>query len=636
KKKSKFDKRTKYCYDTIDEEIKECIKMKAEYELNERKNRSSTMILTLHEKIQLYEDVINATKNSEIEKKEICLTNEKEDTSIKNLDLYRAVRFFIYLRRKLKKKKGIENVKRHWKKNISHVNKILKNWDVDGFYYLRSYNFGKVQIKKYITELDELYNIFQTKLQIKVSAMKENKIKRAIEQRQKDLEDNQKRMIDNVMDREFRKINIDRVLSTNSKGEDILIVDEDKIKEKVADHFQNCAGTISIDKELPEDWKEEYNSGTHIHIPSFAYDKVLEKISIEEILEAAKELPQGKASGPSGITYEDIKLTILPLKEYIQEIFNDILETEEIPKQWLKANIYPIPKPKPWGMFQGRMNQVFTPFGLTKPFEMMTGIDQGEIISPLLWIIFYDPLLDRLRKSDLGFKISAKEQLDIYEGLTREKQIRFPACGYMDDTSFLTNNKLDMERILKIADSFYMLNDIKINKKKSALLIRFKEKKRLNNEINLQFGNKEIGIQPVQHNGSERFLGVWINMYNKNKHIQQQVKNEVMSINKAFTTKKGLTDKMMIYLFNYLIIPIVKYRTQLTVMDGKVLEKLMSPFRKILKNKLKMACTAPNAILETNYIYNLNSFTNNQLQAKITNFILQINDKGILGEIMDI
>ncbi|PKK67599.1 hypothetical protein RhiirC2_867708 [Rhizophagus irregularis] len=212
KKKSKLDKRTKYCYDTIDEEIKECIKMKAEYELNERKNRSLTTILTLHEKIQLYEDVINATKNSEIEKKEICLTNEKEDTSIKNLDLYRAVRFFIYLRRKLKKKKGIENVKRHWKKNISHVNKILKKWDVDGFYYLRSYNFGKVQIKKYITELDELYNIFQTKLQIKVSAMKEDKIKRAIEQRQKDLEDNQKRMIDNVMDREFRKINIDRKL----------------------------------------------------------------------------------------------------------------------------------------------------------------------------------------------------------------------------------------------------------------------------------------------------------------------------------------------------------------------------------------------------------------------------------------
>ncbi|PKB96440.1 hypothetical protein RhiirA5_434836 [Rhizophagus irregularis] len=72
----------------------------------------------------------------------------------------------------------------------------------------------------------------------------------------------------------------------------------------------------------------------------------------------------------------------------------------------------------------GLTSVIFTPFGLTKPFEMMTGIDQGEIISPLLWIIFYDFLLDRLRKSDLEFKISAKEQLDIYEGLTKEKQLR--------------------------------------------------------------------------------------------------------------------------------------------------------------------------------------------------------------------
>ncbi|CAB5357439.1 unnamed protein product [Rhizophagus irregularis] len=262
------------------------------------------------------------------------------------------------------------------------------------------------------------------------------------------------------------------------------------------------------------------------------------------------------------------------------------------------------------GMFQGRTNQVFTPFGLTKPFEMMTGIDQGEIISPLLWIIFYDPLLDRLRKSDLGFKISAKEQLDIYEGLTRDKQLRFPACGYMDDTSFLTNNKLDMERILKIADSFYTLNDIKINKKKSALLIRFKEKKKLKNEINLQFGNEEIGIQPIQHNGSERFLGVWINMYNKSQHIQQQVKNEVMSINKAFTTKKGLTDKMMIYLFNYLIIPIVEYRTQLTVMDGKINDK------GILGNimDIRLTSTQNLLLLENNPLYSIDNTTSHVIK----------------------
>lgn len=55
------------------------------------------------------------------------------------------------------------------------------------------------------------------------------------------------------------------------------------------------------------------------------------------------------------------------------------------------------------GMFRERTNQVFIPDGLTNSFDIITGIDQREIILLLLWIIFYDPLLAKIRRSDLGF-----------------------------------------------------------------------------------------------------------------------------------------------------------------------------------------------------------------------------------------
>jgi hypothetical protein len=100
-------------------------------------------------------------------------------------------------------------------------------------------------------------------------------------------------------------------------------------------------------------------------------------------------------------------------------------------------------------------------------------------------------------------------------------------------------------------------------------------------------------------------------MYNKHQHVIQQIRNEVTAIIKSLSTKRGLTDKMMIYLFNYLVIPVTEYRSQLIVLDKKILEKLMASFRKVLKNKLKFACTAPNAILETNFIYNLTNFFSN-------------------------
>ncbi|GBC29384.2 hypothetical protein GLOIN_2v1761453 [Rhizophagus irregularis DAOM 181602=DAOM 197198] len=59
-------------------------------------------------------------------------------------------------------------------------------------------------------------------------------------------------------------------------------------------------------------------------------------------------------------------------------------------------------------------------------------------------------------------------------------------------------------------------------------------------------------------------------------------------------------------------------------------------YRKNFKNKLKLASTAPNIIMELNLLYNICSIFDNQLQAKVNNFIIQINDQGILGKIMEI
>lgn len=59
-----------------------------------------------------------------------------------------------------------------------------------------------------------------------------------------------------------------------------------------------------------------------------------------------------------------------------------------------------------------------------------------------------------------------------------------------------------------MADSFYMLNDIKINKSKSALLLRLSDKKKLKTEVDLRFGDEIINIRPVQYNETERFFDV--------------------------------------------------------------------------------------------------------------------------------
>ena len=47
-------------------------------------------------------------------------------------------------------------------------------------------------------------------------------------------------------------------------------------------------------------------------------------------------------------------------------------------------------------LFAGRFMKVITAFGLSPTLDAANGIDQGDSISPLLWRIFYDPLLSAL------------------------------------------------------------------------------------------------------------------------------------------------------------------------------------------------------------------------------------------------
>jgi hypothetical protein len=101
-------------------------------------------------------------------------------------------------------------------------------------------------------------------------------------------------------------------------------------------------------------------------------------------------------------------------------------------------------------LFTGRKNQVFTAGGLTPQYDVLVGINQSEIISPLLWCIYYDPLLCEIQKQQLGYKISAEKILNIYEGITEQHKIKFPGMAYMDDTNFSTNSKEELEEILRV------------------------------------------------------------------------------------------------------------------------------------------------------------------------------------------
>ena len=100
--------------------------------------------------------------------------------------------------------------------------------------------------------------------------------------------------------------------------------------------------------------------------------------------------------------------------------------------------------------------------------------------------------------------------------------------------------------------------------------------------------------------------------------------------------RKLLTDKQLLYLYNMVIIPKLEYRTQLTFLSRRECDTIIKPFRKLFKQKLHLSTSIPNAILENRLIYNFRDFYELQLQSKITNFLIQINDKRLLGDVTNI
>jgi exonuclease III len=733
KERKNKNQKFKYNYESLDEDCKKLFQDSLD---NRLKDKLSPDNLSLNETWNNLSDILREVADEVIGKKEINIESRNYNP-IKDSTSFKIYREILILVKSLKSKSKSRQLLKYWS---SYIPK-LRRWSEDkiemGFW---DWDYPltepiRLRLAEKLKILKELYFI---EYKNEIERYKEEKIKNAIEQRCIDLKDNQKRMINNICEKEMRKIIIDHIYL---EDECIIITDDNRIKEEVNKHFQNVAGTVNKEKIIPDGWIETYQPLNYVD--DSIYKILMDVPTMDELSAAISKLPKGKAAGPSGIDYELFQLASPTYIEQLRNLIEKIFKNEMIPEGWKIAYVYPIPKPKPWGsrlvntrpitlletarkltvsiltqrlmkiiydnnvlrgnqfaglpssstfepirilneiiqdaneednelwilsldmskaydrvniymlekamdriklplgfirfikeLFLGRKNQVFTAKGLTDPYDVLVGIDQGEIISPLLWCIYYDPLLCHLQKKNIGYNLRATKITNIYDNEIQTLEKVIPCMAYMDDTNIISNNLENLEELLESANEFYDLNDIQINKEKSELLLRkpdVDDKKR----IAIRFGGKTITIKPLHPKDSMRILGVWFNAYDDNKFVYRQIYHEILQFAKLIKSK-SITDKHMMYLFNVLIIPKIEYRAQVRNFTAEQNDKLLRPFRRVFKNKLKFAITAPNSIVENSLIYNIRSFNDNQLQSKITNFVIHINSSDLLGEIMHI
>ena len=297
------------------------------------------------------------------------------------------------------------------------------------------------------------------------------------------------------------------------------------------------------------------------------------------------------------------------------------LERIKVPSSFTKMLI---------NLFTNRKNSVFTEFSNTDLYNIKIGIDQGEVISPLLWIIYYDPLLCEIQNYGLGYTMTHTWKQDIFRYETSTLTQEIPSLAFIDDTTWITPSQNNLEKILDIADDFYRITNTAINKDKSKLITN---KKIQSDNIDLKFGDNSINIEISKE--PIRFLGVWISLNKQNSKVTKMVKEEI----KKFTNiikRKPITDKQMGYIVNMVLIPLVTYRLQNMILSQNSCNELMAPVRKMFKNKLKFAFTAPNCLTQGSQFYNVTDLWQTQLKRHSSYLITIFNSDKLLYKVAKI
>ena len=152
------------------------------------------------------------------------------------------------------------------------------------------------------------------------------------------LQSQPKLIINSILNRHKDPVKFD-----NIKTDHNVVTEVQEIKTHIQQHFNQWTAYRQTNQQIYNStWNNEYQPKTNIH--SEWYQEVLAEFSEEEISNTLAKLPNNKACGPLGISYEMLKHAGLPFLQAITALFSRCILTNSISKQWKEGRIFPISK----------------------------------------------------------------------------------------------------------------------------------------------------------------------------------------------------------------------------------------------------------------------------------------------------
>src|SRR6266542_795554 len=184
--------------------------------------------------------------------------------------------------------------------------------------------------------------------------------------------------------------------------------------------------------------------------------------------------------------------------------------------------------------------------------------------------------------------------------------------------------------IMKIAHSFFELNDLQINGSKSELIVINGLRDPKDRFIEVGLGTNAARVQAALPNKMVRYLGVYLTENGRSKHVIKIIKTEIADFVTTLSHKKK-TMAHVAYINNKVLIPRIEYRAKLTFIQARQVDALFTPMQKLYKHTMGCMSTSPNYIVTHNNIGGLKSITKIMREHHFTEFVLRINDNKWMG-----
>ena len=201
----------------------------------------------------------------------------------------------------------------------------------------------------------------------------------------------------------------------------------------------------------------------------------------------------------------------------------------------------------------------------------------------------------------------------------------------MDDTTWITSSKAELEEMLHIADSFYTFMNIKVNKQKSILMTN-NTNHISNGQVTLRFRSDHITLPNTPQDQSIRFLGIWINLQGSH-HFNIHKVHQITASTLLKLVCKKLSGDHVKYITNKVVIPQLDFLLQCTVLSKRNYTKLMAPLHKIFKHKAYLCSTTSNNIIHSQFPYGLLDFDQHHTTNILLSLHKQLNNPSILGRL---